>query len=236
MNNQQSYTYNETVDYYHWLAQYGLFQYESAIVRKYFSQGDKILDVGCGVGRATFGLSQLGFIVSGVDYSTTMIEKAREVYPKLDFSVQNAMCLKYANNTFDGGFFSFNGLMLIESYNDRQKALIEIMRVIRENGVFFFTTPFLDNKIEGEYWKSKISSFCKPLADFSKDELMLLGNETLQEGSIEFKLHIPFTSEIKEMINKCGYKILLAERRLDFFAEEGIEDELDDNYLWVIKK
>lgn len=235
MNNLQSYLDHETVEYYNWLSKYGLFIYEKTIVDSFFPSGSTVLDVGCGTGRTTMGLNTLGFQVCGIDYSNTMIEKAREQFPQLDFRIQNVLDLKFPDNTFDCALFSFNGLMLVGSYSDRRQALTEIMRVVRPNGVFFFTTPFLDNKISGEYWKSKIGEYKKDISNFSDDDLLSLGDEITDEGRIKFQLHVPFKSEIQRMITETNCSIVLEGRRLDLFPEEKAEDELDDNYIWVVK-
>jgi SAM-dependent methyltransferase len=48
-------------------------------------QGKKAIDFGCGTGRSTRFLRQLGFEVIGVDISGDMIRKAREADPKGDY-------------------------------------------------------------------------------------------------------------------------------------------------------
>jgi SAM-dependent methyltransferase len=48
-------------------------------------RGGKALDFGCGTGRSTRFLRQLGFEVTGVDISEDMIGKAREIDPSGDY-------------------------------------------------------------------------------------------------------------------------------------------------------
>ncbi|MBR5363931.1 MAG: class I SAM-dependent methyltransferase [Oscillospiraceae bacterium] len=235
MNNLQSYLDNETIEYYKWLSQFGLFTYEQSIIASYFPKGSLVLDVGCGTGRTTLGLKSLGYRVHGIDYSDKMISKAIENLPSTAFSVQNVLALEFPDNSFDCALFSFNGLMLVGSYSDRLKAMSEIMRVVRRDGVFFFTTPFLDNKVNGEYWGEKIAKFGKQLSAFSEEELLLLGDEITDEGRISFQLHVPFISEIHKMIAESNCEIVFEGRRLNLFPEETAEDELDDNYIWVVK-
>lgn len=52
--------------------------------------GDRILDLGCGTGQLTDKIATHGAEVIGVDYSPTMIEKARQNYPHLQFDVADA--------------------------------------------------------------------------------------------------------------------------------------------------
>ena len=55
-----------------------------AIIGKHVS-GSKSLDFGCGTGRSTRFLRQLGFEVTGVDIAEDMIRKARELDPSGDY-------------------------------------------------------------------------------------------------------------------------------------------------------
>ena len=235
-NNFKSYLAADTVEYYKSLAKRGLFSYERALINKYFIQGSCILDIGCGAGRTTVALSNLGYDVNGIDYSIKMIEAARGINSKIKYSVQNVRNLNFSEKTFDGILFSFNGLMLLETYQDRMKALAEINRVLKNGGIFFFTTPFLDNKLGLKYWAEKIKQYGKKIEQFSNEELMGLGDERTEEGDVAFFIHIPFVSEVQKMLWDNDFEILFAGRRLDKFLEEEIEEELDDNYLWVVKK
>lgn len=235
-NNLKSYSTSSTVDYYEKLANIGCFRYESLLINKYFPYHSSVLDIGCGVGRTTTALKKGGYRPIGIDYSSQMIKAAQVIDKEIDYKVQDVRKMLFSNETFDCAIFSFNGLMLLETYEDRENAMFEIRRVLKVGGVFIFTTPFLDNKVEKEYWKEKISHYGKTLEQFSFSERLRLGDEVTEEGNCEFHLHIPFVSEIQKMVHRCGYDILFEGRRLDYFPEEDFEDELDDNYLWVVKK
>lgn len=236
VNNLESYSFNDTVGYYERLCKYGLFNYESRIIRKYFPADSLVLDIGCGVGRTTNAMKEIGYKVVGVDYSKKMIDAAIQLNSEVKYCVQDVRRMKFTDDMFDCAMFSFNGLMLLESYEDRKMALLEICRVLKKEGVLFFTTPFLDNKICGHYWKNKINKFNKDISHFSMVELMELGDEIVEEDSVKFKIHIPFIREIQTVLYECNYDIIFEGRRLDYFGEEKIEDELDDNYLWVVVK
>jgi SAM-dependent methyltransferase len=54
------------------------------IIRQHV-RGEKALDFGCGTGRSTRFLRQLGFEVTGVDIAEDMICKAREIDPSGDY-------------------------------------------------------------------------------------------------------------------------------------------------------
>lgn len=54
-----------------------------------------ILDLGCGTGMLTARLFSLGNRVVGVDSSHSMIEKAKEQFPNIEFNVCNALDLPF---------------------------------------------------------------------------------------------------------------------------------------------
>jgi SAM-dependent methyltransferase len=231
--NLKSYNDNQTIDYYSYFDGYGLFSFESKIIKEYFI-GKKILDVGCGTGRTTYPLHLLGYDVVGIDYSEGMIARAKEIYPMINFEIGNCAEMIYKDNSFDNALFSFNGIVLESSYDIRKKMFEEIYRVLLPGGVFFFTTPYLDNKVEREYWKEKAKK--EGLDISNKRDRMLLGDQVTDEDGVEFFLHVPFCEEIEEIINRVGFSFICRGSRLKDFGEEKAEEELDDNYYWVVRK
>lgn len=61
-----------------------------------------IAEVGCGPGRITAHLRELGLDVFGVDLSAVMIDLAREAYPDLRFEVGSMDALDVADRTLNG--------------------------------------------------------------------------------------------------------------------------------------
>lgn len=235
MGNLESYLSDKTVAYYERLGNRGMFAYEKQIVQKYFKPNTKVLDIGCGTGRTTVELNKRGYQVVGIDSSRKMIDAAKLADPDILYTVQNVMTMNFPDRYFDNAIFSFNGLMLMTTFNNREKALKEIARVLRNGGLFFFTTPFINNKIDSEYWSDKIQSYNKNINDFTWNEKLSLGDEITEEEDVKFFIHVPFTEEIEYMLSKNGFVIELACRRLDRYEAEEIEDELDDNYIWVAR-
>lgn len=64
--------------------------------------GLPVLDVGCGTGRVTGYLADLGLSVSGVDLSPQMIEQARQTYPDLRFAVGSMLALDLPDGALGG--------------------------------------------------------------------------------------------------------------------------------------
>lgn len=232
-NNLEAYNNTQTIDYYSSFDDYGLFSFERKIIEKYFT-GKRTIDIGCGTGRTTYPLYNMGYVVTGVDYSEGMIHKAKNKYPQIKFEVGNCADMRFRNNTFDNALFSFNGIMLEKDYDIRVKMFNEIYRILVPGGIFFFTTPYLDNKVNREYWKEKAINEGIDLS-IKKDRLRL-GNEVTDENGIHFFIHVPFCEEIEEIIDAVGFNCMNKGSRLDNFGKEKAEEELDDNYYWVVKK
>lgn len=231
--NEKSYNEAEVVSYYIEFNAAGLFHHEELLIDQYFKAGGKTLDVGCGAGRVTIPLHERGFQVIGMDYAEKMIAAAKAINRQMDYRVGNILSTSFSSQEFDNIIFSFNGLMLIGSYQKRLRAVREIRRILKSDGVFIFTTPYLDNKLETPYWKEKAESLGINVQSMSWEQQLELGEEHLKDYGTEFCLHVPFISEIERMVKEAGMEILFSARRLDYSGIEKMEDELDDNYLWV---
>ncbi|MDR4509839.1 MAG: class I SAM-dependent methyltransferase [Candidatus Brocadiaceae bacterium] len=109
-------------------------KYREWILRK------TILDIGCGAGRTTLPLKNIGECYTGIDYSLDMIDVCKKRFPNARFlhaDVRNMGIFK--DKTFDFVLFSYNGLDSI-SHEDRVKGLREIRRVLKHDGLFVFSS------------------------------------------------------------------------------------------------
>lgn len=231
--NKKSYNETEIVNYYSEFNAAGLFHYEELLINKYFIAGGKTLDVGCGAGRVTIPLHKRGFQVIGMDYAEKMISAAKAINSDIDYRVGNILSTSFEAQEFDNIIFSFNGLMLIGNYEERLLATKEIRRLLKGGGKFIFTTPYLDNKANKSYWSEKAEALALDTGNMSWEQQLELGDEQLEDYGSEFFLHVPFVSEVERMLEEAGMELLFSARRLDYSGIEKMEDELDDNYLWV---
>lgn len=106
--------------------------------------GERVLDVACGTGViARLAAQRVGPTgsVTGADISPDMIEVARSIVapasPIIDWHVSDAASLTLPDRAYDVVLCQL-GLMFIE---DRQRALTEFRRVLREDGRVAISTP-----------------------------------------------------------------------------------------------
>jgi len=120
---------------------YGFKGVEKKLINKYFKDTKaRVLDVGCGYGRTTRPLKEMGFDVIGVDIVPRMIELAKLDDPSINFKLMSATNLEFPNNTFDYVIFSFNGIDFIYPDKEREMALKEIYRVLKPSGIFILSS------------------------------------------------------------------------------------------------
>jgi len=83
--------------------------YEAALARVALEPGDRVLDIGCGVGVFLGLVAERGAEPHGIDASEALITLARERLPGADLSVGDMESLPYDDATFDlvTGFTSF---------------------------------------------------------------------------------------------------------------------------------
>jgi len=102
-------------------------------------QDKAILDLGVGAGRTTPYLRQISQNYIGADYSAAMVEACRRLFPGVTFVECDARKMDmFPDGQFDLVVFSYNG---IDSNGPADRVLIlrEVYRVLRDNGVFFFS-------------------------------------------------------------------------------------------------
>ncbi|HKN71701.1 MAG TPA: class I SAM-dependent methyltransferase [Terriglobales bacterium] len=95
-------------------------------------RGSKSLDFGCGTGRSTRFLRQLGFEVTGVDIAEDMIRKARELDPSGDYRLIKDDLPTFPSATYDLVFaaFTFDNI----AGDNKLRILRELARLLSRDG------------------------------------------------------------------------------------------------------
>jgi SAM-dependent methyltransferase len=98
-------------------------------------KGMSFLDIACGPGYVAAAAARRSATVLGVDFSTAMVEQARQLNAGVDFREGDAEKLPVGNNLFDAAAMNFGILHL----GQPELALIEAHRILRGGGRFAFS-------------------------------------------------------------------------------------------------
>jgi len=113
------------------------------------SDKDIILDAGCGYGMYAFELSKKAKMVIGVDIQQEDIELANKIKKinncnNINFHVQDITNLEFKNEYFNKILF----LAVIEHIKNDKKALKELNRVLKRNGLLVIAAPSAKKTVE----------------------------------------------------------------------------------------
>ena len=96
--------------------------------------GSEVLDVGCGPGHVAGALVESGADVTGIDFSTLMIDVARRRFPAIRFQQADAEELPFADASFDAIVSNF----VVHHLARPDVVFGEVRRVLRPGGRFAF--------------------------------------------------------------------------------------------------
>ncbi|MBN2095776.1 methyltransferase domain-containing protein [Candidatus Peregrinibacteria bacterium] len=114
----------------------------------------KVLDLGCGNGRLYELLKDKKADYWGVDNNLSLIEKARLHFPDAHFELGDMVDLNFSDHSFDA-VFCIAAFHHIPGRQLRKKALKEIHRVLKKDGVLIMTVW---NLFQWKYIKSWVGA------------------------------------------------------------------------------
>lgn len=108
-------------------------------VSRQLQRAIRILDLGCGTGRAAIALAHGGHEVTGIDLSQSMLEVAQGKVNACQLPIQlvrgNIVELSmFRDHVFDAAICLFSTLGMISGATARRQALAEAFRVLRPGG------------------------------------------------------------------------------------------------------
>jgi DNA-binding transcriptional MerR regulator len=120
---------------------------------EYFKEhkAQKVLDLGCGMGRHSMYLAKQGFDVTACDISKKGLEITKKKAKKAGYDIDTVCCdmreLPFADDTFDAilcVWVSGHG-----NLQDMKKHADEMLRVVKPNGIIFVDYPSKDDERYG---------------------------------------------------------------------------------------
>lgn len=164
----------------------------------------KILDLGCGTGKLTGDLAELGAEVIGVDASPEMVETAKANYPGYTFQVADATALPFENE-FDTVFSN-----AVFHWIPNQDALLHsVYRALKPNGVLVCEFGGYRNT------EQVLSAF--------KEEFEAMGH------TFENPFYYPSTEEYSKLLRKHGFEVVFVR---DFDRSTPLNDGKDGLRNW----
>ena len=118
-------------------------EWEQSVI-KFFPSGARILDVGCGLGREAFALSDLGYDVVGIDISKEVITQVKQLSTdkgcNISFYEYDGEHLNFSAGSFDVVLIWAQTFGLLYGNEFKKRYLSECKRVLKNGGLCSFST------------------------------------------------------------------------------------------------
>lgn len=229
----------------------GLWKSERTWIDRFFPDRDsKLIEAGCGAGRATLGLWEMGFTqIVAFDFAEELLDQARTLAAErggagIHFLHADATRLSHyklpanlpqLHPPFDGALFMFNGLMQIPGRASRRAAMSELARVCRRGAPFLFTTHDRNSTpTERVLWRLEADRWEKGEQD---PKLVEFGDRYFEDASGRTFMHLPDRDEILADLVATGWKHEGDAMRRELARESrAVIDFSDECRFWAARK
>lgn len=189
----------------------GLRPLEIELIESQFPKASAdVLDLGCGAGRTSTGLAQLGYRVVAIDLADSLLDQARTRYPELDFRKMDATQLEFSSERFDAVLFSYNGIDCIYPVEDRIRCMAEAYRVLKPGGVFLLSTHNLIGALfsGGYFYLAGHWNALKSLAMQWKNPLRRQWYIRYRDGGGEQLLYSAPPNRTRKQLEGVGFEVV----------------------------
>jgi len=223
----------------------GLWESERLMLGRFLPElSADIVEAGCGAGRVTVGLWNLGYRrICAFDFAAELLDQARSLaaeqairgiaFHHADATRVDAAALGRAPGArFGAALFLFNGLMQIPGRPNRRRALRRLHALCRPGSPLLFTTHDRDYApAEAARWQAEARAWAAGRRD---PRLRDFGDRHFQDASGPVFIHIPDRAEILADLEATGWEPAFDAMRSQLAAEKAaVFDFSDDCRFWA---
>lgn len=243
----------------------GLWKSEQLLLERWFPDREALLlEAGCGAGRVSMGLWDLGYRkLAAFDFAEELVDQARSLfaergagdihlfhadatrlretsgknlYPSgLGGRAKKADQGKGDEGRYQGALFMFNGLMQIPGRENRRSALRELASVCVPGAPLLFTTHDRDSsRMEKALWRLEAVRWERGEQD---KRLLEFGDRYFEDEHGRTFMHLPDRAEILEDLESAGWEPAFDALRKQLASEQkAVRDFSDECRFWVARK
>ena len=222
----------------------GLWASEQLLIERHFTDlNAPLLEAGCGAGRVTLGLWNLGFKnLTAFDFAEELVDQARSlaaqrgaeaiVFHHADATTVSRDPALLGGHRFGGALFMFNGLMQIPGRENRRTSLRQLHALCTPGAPLLFTTHDRDSSpTEKILWRLEAARWERGEQD---PRLVEFGDRYFSDETGRTFMHLPDRAEILTDLAETGWTHHFDALRGDLAKESlAVVDFSDECRFWV---
>jgi SAM-dependent methyltransferase len=227
----------------------GLWTSERTLIERFFPDHTApLLEAGCGAGRVTLGLRNLGYRnLTAFDFAEELVDQARSLAAERGVDTgPDAIRFHHADatqlgkchlidDTFSGALFMFNGLMQIPGRENRRRALRGLHDACLPGAPLLFTTHDRDSSpTERALWRLEAQRWQHGGQDA---RLVEFGDRYFEDEAGRTFMHLPDRDEILADLAATGWTHAFDAMRAEIAKESrAVLDFSDECRFWVARR
>ena len=216
---------------------------------KKYGEVKSVLDVGCGMGRHAYLLSQKGYYCEGIEPHPKMVKYARKHYPNVTYKVNNMQNIKYRNK-FDAVICIFSIIVFNKSNEEAIKTFNNFYNALKKGGVVIIETYNAINWLANNSFRTHFTDIDKKAGiktivneNINTNNQSYISERTYYRikdnkklGSFAKESRMFFPLELKFFLESSGFRVLTM-LSSDSLSKMTLKDNrLDKRRLLIVAK